>query len=73
MAMVGAGAMGNIVDRFLFSGMVKDIIYTPWSTTTSNWGTYNPADSFVFIGLILFLLANILTMIKDKKKQKQIK
>jgi lipoprotein signal peptidase len=29
MAMVGAGAMGNIVDRFLFSGMVKDIIYTP--------------------------------------------
>jgi len=42
------GAIGNLIDRLLFSGMVTDFL------ETSFWATFNIADSGITVGEIMF-------------------
>jgi len=44
------GAVGNLIDRLLFSGMVTDFL------ETSFWATFNIADSGITVGEIMFAI-----------------
>ncbi len=68
-----AGAMGNIIDRFLVDAVpheshsVRDWIFTPWSETLKNGGTYNIADIEVVIGSCLSLVSIIFALFKKEE------
>lgn len=51
------GALSNIADRVRF-GAVRDFIDVHWATY--HWPTFNPADMFVVVGLLSFVLADFL-------------
>lgn len=50
------GAVGNLVDRIIF-GRVTDFI--DWYYGSFHWPTFNIADSFITIGVILLILESI--------------
>lgn len=60
LALVGSGAVGNIVDRARF-GYVTDFIVWRWHEHT--WPTFNVADAALVVGVILMFL----TMGKKKE------
>ena len=65
LSLILGGALGNLFDRIV-SGKVVDFIdvhYLNW-----HWPTFNIADSFIFIGVVLFLY-NELFLIKGKKNE----
>ena len=55
-----AGGIGNLIDR-IFRGFVVDFIDTPFIAT------FNIADSFIVIGAIWILVAEVLKSIKNKQ------
>lgn len=50
------GAVGNLVDRIIF-GRVTDFI--DWYYAAYHWPTFNVADSFITIGVILLIIEGI--------------
>ncbi|VEU77933.1 signal peptidase II [Mycoplasmopsis columbinasalis] len=78
LAMVMAGAAGNMIDRFAFNGMVKDILYVPF---LEKWrgrdaGTFNLADLFIVVGgfgsVLYYGINSILTYNNERKKHAQL-
>ena len=65
LAMIAGGAVGNAIDRVLYGAVVDfiDFHYLDW-----HWPTFNIADSFILVGVILFLY-NELFLIKGKKNE----
>ena len=61
--MIAGGALGNVIDR-LIHGKVIDFIDLHYKEY--HWPTFNIADSFIFIGVLLFLY-NELIVLKGKK------
>ena len=61
--MIAGGALGNVIDR-LIHGKVIDFIDLHYKEY--HWPTFNMADSFIFIGVLLFIY-NELTVFKGKK------
>ena len=61
--MIAGGALGNVIDR-LIHGKVIDFI--DFHYKEYHWPTFNMADSFIFIGVLLFIY-NELTVFKGKK------
>jgi signal peptidase II len=59
-ALIIGGAIGNAIDRFFYAGVI-DFLYLGW------WPTFNLADSFIFCGVILFLVLEFRKSIKEKK------
>lgn len=51
------GALANIADRIRF-GAVRDFIDVHWGAL--HWPTFNAADIFVVVGILLFVLADLL-------------
>ena len=53
LALIIGGALGNLTDRFLYMEVIDfiDVGVTGW-----RWPTFNVADSFVTIGLILIII-----------------
>jgi len=51
------GALANIADRIRF-GAVRDFIDLHWEAL--HWPTFNVADMFVVVGILLFVLADLL-------------
>lgn len=49
LAMIGAGAVGNLVDRIAF-GYVRDFV---WMNIFGNWACCNFADFWIVLGVIL--------------------
>lgn len=47
--MMLGGGVSNVIDRLLYQGAVVDFIDVGW------WPVFNLADSFIVIGLLLFL------------------
>ncbi|ADE19781.1 signal peptidase II [Mycoplasma crocodyli] len=74
LAIVLAGDFGNMLDRFMFRGYVKDLFYWPWLEKWLNKsiGTFNFADTCVMVGAILSIISIIWdvieTSIAEKKK-----
>ena len=61
--MVAGGAIGNIIDRVIH-GKVIDFIDVHYEEY--HWPTFNMADSFIFIGVLLFIY-NELIVLRGKK------
>jgi len=61
--MIAGGALGNVIDR-LIHGKVIDFI--DFHYKEYHWPTFNMADSFIFIGVLLFLY-NELIVLKGKR------
>tara|TARA_B100000686_G_C16049234_1_gene599113 strand:- start:62 stop:544 length:483 start_codon:yes stop_codon:yes gene_type:complete len=62
--LIAGGALGNAVDRMVHGKVIDfiDLHYLDW-----HWPTFNIADSFIFIGVVVFLY-NELFIIKGKEK-----
>ena len=63
MALIASGGIGNMIDRILL-GYVVDFI----DFRLINFAVFNGADSFVCVGAGLLVLAIILDIIKEGKK-----
>ncbi|WP_045434131.1 signal peptidase II [Metamycoplasma canadense] len=67
LAMVSAGSLGNMIDRFLFLG-VRDIINLPWA----NKGVFNFADIWLVLGgvgtVVSITIINLVNYFKTKKQ-----
>ena len=61
--MIAGGAIGNVIDRVIH-GKVIDFIDVHYKAY--HWPAFNMADSFIFIGVLLFLY-NELIVIRGKK------
>tara|TARA_B100001175_G_C19248790_1_gene513653 strand:- start:105 stop:593 length:489 start_codon:yes stop_codon:yes gene_type:complete len=63
--LIAGGAIGNALDRIIHGKVVDfiDFHYLNW-----HWPTFNIADSFIFIGVVLFLY-NELFLIKGHKNE----
>ena len=61
--MIAGGAIGNVLDRVIH-GKVIDFIDVHYKEY--HWPTFNMADSFIFIGVLLFI-CNELIVLKGKK------
>ena len=61
--MIAGGAIGNVLDRVIH-GKVIDFIDVHYKTY--HWPTFNMADSFIFIGVLLFVY-NEFIVIRGKK------
>ena len=61
--MIAGGAIGNVIDRVIHGKVIDfiDIHYKEY-----HWPTFNMADSFIFIGVLLFLY-NELIILKGKR------
>ncbi|WP_390624515.1 signal peptidase II [Rhizobium terricola] len=62
-AMIIAGALGNIIDRFVYSHVVDYILFY---TRTWSFAVFNLADSFITVGAGLILLDEILAHRRSK-------
>ena len=61
--MIAGGAIGNVIDR-VFHGKVIDFIDVHYKEY--HWPTFNIADSFIFVGVLLFIYTE-LTVSRGKK------
>ncbi|WP_051630146.1 signal peptidase II [Mycoplasma simbae] len=74
-ALIASGNVGNMLDRFMFSGHVKDIIFASF---LEKWqgrelGTFNIADVSLVcgsIGLILYFFIQLIAEYIDEQKEK---
>ncbi|MGB9742167.1 MAG: signal peptidase II [candidate division WOR-3 bacterium] len=62
------GALGNLIDR-LRLGYVIDFIDVGIKRLNFRWFTFNLADAFVVIGVILIIIYELITGIKQKTKK----
>lgn len=62
-AMIIAGALGNIIDRFVYGHVVDYILFY---TRTWSFAVFNLADSFITVGAGLILLDEILAHHRSK-------
>jgi signal peptidase II len=56
-AMIIAGALGNIIDRFIYGHVVDYVLFY---TQTWSFAVFNLADSFISVGAFLILVDEIL-------------
>ena len=61
--LIAGGALGNVLDR-VFHGKVIDFIDVHYKEF--HWPTFNLADSFIFLGVLLFMY-NELIFLKGEK------
>ena len=61
--MIAGGAIGNVIDRIVH-GKVIDFIDVHYKAY--HWPAFNMADSFIFIGVLLFLYDEFI-VIRGKK------
>lgn len=70
-AIIWAGDFGNMLDRFMFNMMVKDIFYVPFMEkwTGKVLGTFNFADLCIVLGCISLVLFFVIEMILEKRRE----
>ena len=57
--MIAGGAIGNVVDRVIY-GKVIDFIDVHYKEY--HWPTFNMADSFIFIGVLIFIYNELIVL-----------
>jgi signal peptidase II len=61
-----SGAFGNLTDRYRFDGVVVDFIRVwLWRPSRFSWPTFNLADTFITIGILLLVLDMFLMAEED--------
>ena len=61
--MIAGGAIGNVIDRVIY-GKVIDFIDVHYKGY--HWPTFNMADSFIFIGVLLFIYNELIVLRGEK-------
>ena len=61
--MIAGGAIGNVIDRVIY-GKVIDFIDVHYQGY--HWPTFNMADSFIFIGVLLFIYNELIVLRGEK-------
>ncbi|MCS4536929.1 signal peptidase II [Mycoplasma sp. CSL7475-4] len=74
-ALLMAGTAGNMTDRFLWDGNVKDILYLPYfeKVTKRDLGTFNVADLLIIISILIligYLIISLFTEYFREQKEK---
>jgi signal peptidase II len=54
LGMILGGALGNLIDRLVYTEVIDFIDVHLWSGYT--WPTFNLADSFIVVGVILLMV-----------------
>ncbi len=67
LALIGGGAVGNLVDRVLH-GYVIDFIVWKW-TDEYRWPTFNLADTFIVVGVALMCIELIRDTIRERREK----
>ncbi len=57
LAMVGGGAVGNLIDRIRLGSVVD---FLDFSVSGHHWPAFNVADSAITVGVAIILLVNVL-------------
>ena len=66
LAMIGGGALGNLIDRLLYGSVVDFLdVYIG----RHHWPAFNVADSAITVGVGLFLLTQFLEDREEKRKE----
>lgn len=65
LAMVIGGAVGNIVDRILYQGVV-DFIQLHWQEYY--WPSFNIADSAICVGVVFLVISNLDINCKNREE-----
>jgi signal peptidase II len=56
LALVLAGAVGNVVDRLVRRYVIDFVEWYWWNRPDLRWPTFNLADSMLTVGILLLLL-----------------
>lgn len=67
-ALIAGGAAGNVIDRWHYGSVVD---FLDVHVGIHHWPTFNIADSAICVGVILFLLHNVVIEKKNSAKQEQ--
>ncbi len=67
-ALIFAGALGNVIDFFLYGHVVDFLSFTFWGY---GYPSFNVADSAIFCGALLFLLLSRRRQIEHDQKKRQ--
>ncbi|MBT8329861.1 MAG: signal peptidase II [Desulfofustis sp.] len=62
-AMIGAGAVGNLIDRLRFGAVID---FLDFYVGSYHWPAFNVADSAIFVGVALLFVMNVIEMKKEK-------
>ena len=60
LGLILSGAFGNLIDRFRWGVVVDFIRVRVWPPANYYWPTFNLADSFITIGILLLILDTLL-------------
>ncbi len=66
--LIGGGALGNLIDRVRLGSVVD---FLDVFIGTHHWPAFNVADSAISIGVVFFLLANILEEVRQGRSGKR--
>lgn len=61
--LIAGGATGNVIDRLCYGAVVD---FLDFYIKSYHWPAFNVADSAITVGVVLFLLGNVLTGNQDK-------
>ena len=65
LAMIGGGALGNLVDRIRFGSVVD---FLDFSVSGHHWPAFNVADSAITVGVAIIVMMNILLAGREQQK-----
>ena len=70
---IAGGGFGNLIDRFFRPNGVVDFIDVKFYNLfgLERWPTFNIADSFVLVCIIILAISYIKTMVEESKAKKQ--
>lgn len=72
LAFVIGGGIGNMIDR-VFRGEVVDFLHATFMEAFGGFPIFNGADSFVCVGAAILLIALVVEMVREGKKEKENK
>lgn len=66
LGMVVGGAVGNVIDRFLFGAVVDFLDFYVPGTDWPHWPAFNVADSGIVVGVALIILDGLFADRREK-------
>jgi signal peptidase II len=63
LAMIAAGAVGNLIDRLRFGAVID---FLDFYVGSYHWPAFNVADSAICVGVALLFVMNVIEMKKEK-------
>jgi len=67
-ALIAAGAVGNLIDRFRFGAVVD---FLDFHVGDYHWPAFNVADSSICVGVAVLFVLNIIEIGKEKRRSKE--